>query len=80
MKKYWVYDNEPNRYAKIHKAWCPYCRHGKGMSGMSNRERSVDKWISFENFPAAEKEAKRRKGKKAKKCGFCFSKRFPGAL
>ncbi len=28
---YWVYDNRVHRYAKVHRAECTFCDHGRGL-------------------------------------------------
>ena len=33
---YWVYENNPKKYAKVHRGDCPYCKHGQGTHGATS--------------------------------------------
>lgn len=67
--QYWVYVNEPNNKALIHRASCSHCNSGKGREVTTSPDNG--EW--FGPFDIEDAKIKAMKSKKSTKrwCGFC---------
>ena len=50
---YYVYDNHQRNRAKLHCADCPFCNYGRGPTGMTDAERTVDAWLPAATYDEA---------------------------
>lgn len=68
---YYLYDNNRNRYATIHKASCRFCNYGKGMHS-SNKITKNGRWLGpFKDKVTAEMAVHKTKKKFIRLCYIC---------
>lgn len=66
---FWVYANRVHRYAKVHRAECTYCNHGKGIQ--PRRRDVAGGWLGPFTTPAEAHAAATGTGQRPSPCGAC---------
>ena len=44
MASFWVFDNHNHKYAKVHRADCIFCDHGRGLHHQRDRS-AASSWL-----------------------------------
>ncbi len=66
---FWVYENDPRDRARVHRADCGFCNHGKGKGG---RGKSNGRWHGpFATIKAACDKMRELDRKDSGECGYC---------
>jgi len=73
--KYYVYENwVAEKKAKIHNAFCGFCKHGRGHNPRHVHGESNGKWHgSFKSYEEARRFALTRKDRKVSDCMSCIA-------
>ncbi len=66
--EFWAYDNWHRDRARVHRAGCPFCNHGRGVQGGASGDN--DQWLG--PFSSAEDALARVSNRAdARYCGTC---------
>lgn len=67
---YWVYDNRVHKYAKVHRADCTFCDHGRGLHRRGSKA-VAGQWLGPFQTAAQALRAAEGTGRSPETCSVC---------